>query len=51
MNLIQNIKSLSVEFHRDFFEKKHDEWMAQNWHAFIVLLKAGIKFNWWPGAW
>ena len=47
----QNIKSLSVEFHRDFFEKKHDEWMAQNWHAFIVLLKAGIKFNWWPGAW
>ena len=46
-----DIKSLSVEFHRDFYKEKHDKWIAENWTGIVTLIKEGVRFNWWPGEW
>lgn len=46
-----SIKSLSVEFHRDFFEEKHDKWIVDYAYSLISLGKFGVAFNWWPGEW
>jgi len=46
-----NIKSLSIEFHRDFYKEKHDKWITDYWTAIVTLIKSGLKFNWWPGEW
>jgi len=45
------VKSLSVEFHKDFYPDKHDKWVADNWHAILSLMKNNVAFNWWPGEW
>ena len=45
------VKSLSVEFHKDFYPDKHDKWVADHWHAILSLMKNNVAFNWWPGEW
>ena len=46
-----NIKSMSVEFHKDFYLEKHDKWIAKWWGGIVSLLKNDVAFNWWPGEW
>jgi FkbM family methyltransferase len=50
-NHCKGVKSLSVEFHRDFFTEKHDKWIAKFYGFIIGVMKKGVTFNWWPGEW
>jgi FkbM family methyltransferase len=50
-NFPANIKSISAEFHRDFFPKRDVEFWYRYSHPIINLIKHDICFNWWPGEW
>ena len=45
------VKSLSVEFHKDFMESIHNEWWLKYAYTCINLGRNNITFNWWPGEW
>ena len=45
------VKSLSVEFHKDFMESTHNEWWQKYAYTCLNLERNNVTFNWWPGEW